>query len=221
MEAYRFKPFSIYEKVRVYRCNLPHWRQDGCTYFVTFRTDDSLPAAVVKSINDEQLAWLRGRGVALHSGEDVCDVLPRLSGEDLHRFHISFCRAVNRHLDDCHGACLLRDLKFSEIVMNALQYFDGKRMWLGDTVVMPNHVHVLICPIGEYELEDILQSIKSFSAREINAVTCKTGSHFWQRDTYDHIVRTESELEAYRTYIAGNPLKAKLSSGEYCYRSVG
>ena len=29
--------------VTVYYRHLPHWRQDGATYFVTFRLDDALP----------------------------------------------------------------------------------------------------------------------------------------------------------------------------------
>ena len=38
-----FDPFDPYRPVRVYRRNLPHWRQDGATYFVTIHCADSLP----------------------------------------------------------------------------------------------------------------------------------------------------------------------------------
>ncbi|HSG71752.1 MAG TPA: hypothetical protein VLA12_15120, partial [Planctomycetaceae bacterium] len=29
--------------VRIYRRHLPHWRQEGATYFLTFRLADSIP----------------------------------------------------------------------------------------------------------------------------------------------------------------------------------
>ena len=220
MNESHFKPFNEHEKVRIYRRSLPHWRQYGCTYFVTFRTGDSLPASVVRNINDEQRSWLCGRGIVFETGEEICDVLSRLPHEDLHHFHISFCRAVNRHLDECHGRCLLSDIKFSKMVMSALLHFDGKRVWIGDAVIMPNHVHVLMCPIGDNELEDILCSIKSFSARQINSVTGESGTNFWQRDTYDHIVRNRIELNAYIKYIDGNPDKANISACQYLYRQA-
>lgn len=36
--------------------NLPHWRQKGVTYFVTFRSADALPQERVKQWNRELLA---------------------------------------------------------------------------------------------------------------------------------------------------------------------
>ena len=42
-----FTPFSEDRPVRIYRTNLPHWRQDGCTYFITFRLADSSPQEIL------------------------------------------------------------------------------------------------------------------------------------------------------------------------------
>ncbi len=39
----KLKPFDPHASVRVYRRNLPHWRQDGCTYSVTFGLADAIP----------------------------------------------------------------------------------------------------------------------------------------------------------------------------------
>lgn len=49
-------------------------------------------------------------------------------------------------LDRGHGECLLRDSANRVIVETALRFFDGKRYALGDFVIMPNHVHVLVVP---------------------------------------------------------------------------
>jgi type I restriction enzyme R subunit len=39
--------------------------------------------------------------------------------------------------------------------------------------------------------------------------------HFWHGETYDHIVRSQSEFLHYRDYIRQNPAKAGLKEGEY------
>ena len=39
------KPLTMYHR------NLPHWRQDGATYFVTYRLADSLPQCKVDELS--------------------------------------------------------------------------------------------------------------------------------------------------------------------------
>jgi REP element-mobilizing transposase RayT len=121
---------------------------------------------------------------------------------------------LNASLDECHGACVLRDPEVGKLIAQSLDHFHGIRVLTGDFVVMPNHVHVLMTPIHGFELEDVLQSIKSYSAKQINRVLIRTGT-LWQRESYDHIVRDTDQLQAYQDYIAFNPEKAKLGSTEF------
>lgn len=121
---------------------------------------------------------------------------------------------LNESLDKCEGACVLRDVSIARKVATALDHFHLSRVMTGDFVVMPNHVHALLTPCPGYDLEDILHSIKSFTANQINQALGQTGS-LWQRESYDHIVRDLQQLEAYQQYIAANPFKAKLRDGEY------
>ena len=58
-----FVPFDECKAVRIYRRNLPHWRQDGATYFVTFRLGDSLPRRVLDQWEYEKQLWLAARGI--------------------------------------------------------------------------------------------------------------------------------------------------------------
>ncbi|MFM2142847.1 MAG: hypothetical protein RLZZ476_1391, partial [Verrucomicrobiota bacterium] len=37
----------------------------------------------------------------------------------------------------------------------------------------------------------------------------------WQKEPYDHIVRSEAQFQHYRRYIAENPIKAGLEPHEY------
>jgi len=57
-----FQPFNPNDAVHSHRGNLPHWRQWGTTYFVTFRLGDSLPASVQRQWRERRNAWLNAHG---------------------------------------------------------------------------------------------------------------------------------------------------------------
>ena len=80
-------------------------------------------------------------------------------------------------------------------------------------VVMPNHWHALLAPEGR-KLGDVLQAWKGGSAFAINRLLNRDGV-LWQKEAYDHIVRSETQWQHYRRYIAENPLKAKLTPTEH------
>ncbi len=94
-------------------------------------------------------------------------------------------------------------------------------------VLMPNHVHGVIIiedntmGVGaglqpalservvdeRHSMSEIVRAFKTFSARTINQIRASTGSHVWQRGFYDHIIRSEHELNRVREYIIDNPKK--------------
>ena len=43
--------------LHVYERNMPHWRQDGATYFVTFRPGDSLPENRLHELSGLKAEW--------------------------------------------------------------------------------------------------------------------------------------------------------------------
>ena len=47
------KPIEIYTR------RLPHWRQEGATYFVTYRLIDSLPQALLDELAQLKKEWER------------------------------------------------------------------------------------------------------------------------------------------------------------------
>jgi type I restriction enzyme R subunit len=85
-----------------------------------------------------------------------------------------------------------------------LHHFDGRRYELDCYVIMPNHVHVLFHPLGEFLLEDILHTWKRFTAREINKMRGKDGG-LWQREYWDRLIRTEKQFHWTQNYIVKNP----------------
>ena len=209
-----FKPFDEKAELRIYYNGfLPHWRQNGCTYFVTFRTADSIPKPVVDQWREERRRWLAARGINDDVESWSCEV-SKLSKADREIFNRHFARKLFLKLDECHGKCIFRDPKFAQIVAEAVRYFDRQRMNVGDFVIMPNHVHALLTPLAPDELEDILHSIKSFSANKINQEIGGSGT-FWKNESHDHLVRDSEELLRIQKYIRANPAKANLHEGQF------
>jgi Rad3-related DNA helicase/REP element-mobilizing transposase RayT len=180
--------------------NLPHWRQEGATYFVTFRLADSIPAEKLRQWESERTDWLEKHP------EPISEV-------DMLEYHRLFPDRFEQWLDSGWGESILKQPELSRVVAEALRHFDGERYILGHYVVMPNHVHVLVRPVGEHALSDILHSWKSFTAHEINRLLGRKG-RVWQDESFDHIVRKETDVERFAAYIRENPLKAGLKAGE-------
>ncbi|NQT14194.1 MAG: transposase [Planctomycetes bacterium] len=183
------------------RCrNLPHWRQEGATYFVTFRLGDSLPQEKLRRLREERLEWVRRHP-------------PPVSEADLCRFQALFSAKVEQHLHAGYGACWLKHPSVADVAEQALLHFNDRRYALGWYVIMPNHVHVLVRPRPGEDLSRILHSWKSFTANAINRLLHRTG-RVWQEESFDHIVRGDEELRHYERYILENPRNAGLSEKE-------
>ncbi len=75
-------------------------------------------------------------------------------------------------------------------------------------VVMPNHVHLLVTPA--IALPALTRSLKSITAKRANSLLNRTGTPFWQEESYDLFVRGRREFEKIRFYIENNPVRAGL-----------
>jgi len=208
--------FGLFDPKQDYHVSwghLPHWEQAGATYFITWRTEDSLPRSVLKTWIAERDHWLIRNGIRVPSDAYTQPDVP----EHLSREYRSFISdRWETRLDECHGECVLRRPELAEIVGKSLLHFDGDRYSMGDFIVMPNHVHMLVCFPGEDQLKSQCKSWKRFTATQINQRLNRRGE-FWQAESFDHLVRSPEAFENYRQYIANNPKWAKLKEGEYLY----
>ena len=202
-----FVPFSREERIHITQGQLPHWQQRRRTYFITWRTADSIPVQLLKQWISERDAWLLEHFVSL-------DRLNTLPGAKRREYHDRFSRRWQNYLDDGHGECLLKREDIRDLVETALRHFDGQRYHLGDFVLMPNHVHVLVTPAADEDLEKLCFSWKRFSGGSINEHLDRRGE-FWQPESFDHIVRSAAALRRIQDYIAENPRKAGLRPGEF------
>ena len=170
--------------------NLPHWRQRGVCYFVTWRTEDSMPHDRVQQWQRERNEWLE-RNREPHSADQVRE------------YHRLFSERWEAWLDESHGACELADSKAREIVEETLRNRAGQDYDLDAYAVAPNHVHCLVTPREGQQLSDIMQAWKSVSAHRLNKLLGRSGT-FWQKEYFDHIVRSPEQMEKLRDYAAGH-----------------
>lgn len=76
-------------------------------------------------------------------------------------------------------------------------------------VLMPNHLHLLISPLGEVTLEKAMQYIKGGAAHALKEAG-RVGCPVWQRGYTDRRVRSSAEYQKFVEYIFQNPVKAGL-----------
>lgn len=193
----------------------PHWSQAGAIVFITFRTKDSIPKEVRSRWQTEKLEFLHRKGVAFKG--DWHASLAQLSAADAMSFRKHFDRQRESLLDRCQGKCLLRNPKLSQIVADSLLLFDGERYHMGDFIIMPNHVHLLVSFPEPERLRKQCSGWLRWTATPINRATGGKGN-LWQEEPFDHLVRSAKQLEYLKSYIKENPQKANLKPGEYLLR---
>src|SRR6266566_9713370 len=199
MTTGRHVPFRGFEprgEVGIARRRLPHWRQVGMTYFITFRLADSVPQSLLRQWRDERAVWLQWHPQPWRLDE-------RLEYEE------RFIGRMHEWLDAGMGACHMRRSDVRAQIELCLLQFDGTRYDIDAFVLMPNHVHAVIKPTSGYDLSTVLQGIKGVSANRCNKLLGHK-STFWMDESYDHVVRDAKELRTFRNYIGKNPDKAGL-----------
>jgi len=96
------------------------------------------------------------------------------------------------------------------------------RMWhVHLLTVMPDHVHILATPLmsspGKWHpLATMLQRVKGSTAYSINTRRHRSGQ-FWQKETFDRIVRDQQEFDEKAIYILNNAMKAGIADDGWEY----
>jgi len=117
---------------------------------------------------------------------------------------------TDRQLDHARtGPLWLKEPQVAEAVVAALLAQPSRRLFrLGAFAIMADHVHVLLTPLAP--VSEITRRIKGATAREANSILHRTGSRFWQDESFDHWVRNPGEWQKIRAYIENNPVAAGL-----------
>src|SRR5947207_1193482 len=104
-----------------------------------------------------------------------------------------------------------------DIALESILQWKDRRYELYAACVMPDHVHLLIEPMIErddeaggslfFPLSRILHSIKSFTSNQINKIE-RAKSPVWETESFDRMIRSESDLQEKFNYITRNPWAA-------------
>ncbi len=236
-----FQGFDPDKPVSMYVRHLPHWRQDGATYFVTFRLNDSLPQAKLDELDQIRREWERqhppphstkvgrfckpsgkpgrfekpsgkpGR-FEKPSGKPGRFEKPSYSNAQLEQLSQETMQRVERWLDQGMGSCRLKDHSAAKMVVDAMHYFDGERYELDSYVVMPNHVHGIVRPLACAE-EPLERVLQSWKRHTSREINRHFGltGHLWQEESFDRIIRDGEHLWRALQYIGANPSKVGLA----------
>jgi len=163
-----------------WRRRLPHIAPEGQPVFVTFRLAGSIPIAPPAVLHDDP-----------HPGKAFAE----------------FDRQLDR--TKC-GPHWLADGRVAAMFVDALHYGgEVRNSWeLGAWVVMPNHVHLVLRPIDP--LSEALRWLKTATAVRARKILELPPGPFWQREYYDHWIRSRDELARVSSYIERNPVSAGL-----------
>jgi REP element-mobilizing transposase RayT len=191
-----------------YRRKLPHIHLEDYPLFITFNLADTIPDSVIIELKAQREKELLG---------------PPKDSEQRYLIQKKFFGKYDEWLDRCEdGPRWLFDENIAKIVADKIHSMSQLHFSLLAFCIMPNHVHLLIDPFinetinhqgstSKYPVADTLRLLKGSTTRECNLNLSRTG-HFWHRESYDHYVRNEGELERIILYILNNPIKAGLVS---------
>jgi mutator protein MutT len=160
---------------------LPHFTPEGQPVFVTWRLAGSIPVAPPKLLKNDPTP-----------GKSFAEFDRKLDRSQL-------------------GPRWLGDTRVANMFVAALRHGENTRRAydLGAWVIMPNHVHLVIQP--RQPLPDIIRWLKIATANRANKVIgIRPGTPFWQREYYDHWIRSEKEFFSIADYIERNPVSAGL-----------
>ncbi len=190
----RVPSLSAAASIRAAICPMSSAR--GASYFVTFRLADSLPQEVLL---DLKRRW-----------SEQMEKLSKTDADGREEANNELRRQVERYLDKGAGMCHLVRPEIADMVSEALKFFHEKHYLLDEWVVMPNHVHLILWPMPNETLSEILRSRKRHTARQANLLMGRTGERFWQPESYDHWIRNAAEEARIQRYIRHNPVTAGL-----------
>lgn len=196
-----------------YHRNLPHFQPIGEKFFITFRLYDAFFDKMIKEIIEKKNAKI----------QTLIKLKPQGYSNEIKFLRKQTLILIDKLLDNSRDCiCHLSNDEIATVVEKKLHQYNNHLYRLIAYTIMPNHVHLVIDTSIQIEnideemfetnyiqLYDILQYIKGGSAFEANKILMRKGQ-FWQRESVDHIVKDDVELNNIIHYILQNPVKANL-----------
>jgi REP element-mobilizing transposase RayT len=108
----------------------------------------------------------------------------------------------------------------SKILISEWDAARKRHAWaVGRYVIMPDHVHFFCRPeLSARKLSEFIGAWKSWTSRGIHALgkprsaTAATAAALWQREFFDHVLRSHESYSEKWNYVFDNPVRARLVS---------
>lgn len=202
------------QRKEYYKNNLPHYQTPGQCYFVTWCLQNAVPKHALPEYT-LQLELLQNQIKFAKERKQSDNTINKLKKElDLTRK--KYLKAFNDLLD----SNAKREINISEpeilvILHEALCHWDNKRIFNHAYCIMPNHIHWVFATLDTDKnglpvyLQDVMHSVKSYTANEINAAIGLEGK-LWQKESFDTTIRNQKHFVNAINYTLNNPVKAGL-----------
>ena len=202
------------EKKEFYRHYLPHYQQPGQAYFITWSLKDAVPAKALHSYT-LQLEMLKSH-ITMHKLEKSENFIIESLEDEYNAVRRKYIKAYNDLLDAERNPIInLSKPEYTEIIIGSLKFWEGKKLNNCAITIMSNHVHWVFEILEKDEegnpvyLQDIMQSVKRFSANRINKLENRQG-HLWQKENFDTTIRDNKHMYNAVNYTLNNPVAAGL-----------
>ena len=204
------------KKKEYYKHFLPHFQQPGQAYFVTWNLKDVIPKKALSRYTDD-LDILKAQIDLYKSQHSDDSIIKKLTAQ-----YILTRKKYIKAYDDLLALNKNRVVDLSKpenlnIIIEAIRFWEGKKLQNYACCIMPNHVH-WIFKIMENDLEgnpiylqDIMHSVKRQTAIKINKFEGRSGA-LWQKESFDTTIRNEEHLYYAIEYTLNNPLNAGLAT---------
>lgn len=216
-------------KKEFYRHLLPHFQQPGQAYFVTWSLKDAVPKKALKRYSDELVKLrlkIKSYGASGEPGAAVSKpLIKEMSGletappelkQQYYLLRKKYLKAYDELLaSDKNPKINLSKPENLQPVKETLLFWNGKKLEAYAFCIMPNHVHWVFRLFEKDEkgkpvyLQDIMNSVKRFSANQINKLENRKGA-VWQTESFDTTIRDEKHLYYAIEYTLNNPVAAGL-----------
>jgi REP-associated tyrosine transposase len=162
-----------------------------------------------------------GRASAKHRHRSL-----RLQGYDYAQAGAYFVTICVRNRACLLGAVMVDEMRlnqYGQVVADCWEWLPRQYpcVELDEWVVMPNHLHGIVLisedsggsrpaptPIANAErkpLGSLVGAFKTVSAKRINQLRRTPGVPVWQRNYFEHVIRSQPALDRIRRYIFENP----------------
>jgi putative transposase len=117
-----------------------------------------------------------------------------------------------------HRKPLLARDDVAKVLIDEWRAAQDRRQWaVGRYIIMPDHVHFFCRPeLDAKPLSEFMTFWKSYTSRKIHAFgvprSAPAATTLWQREFFDHVLRSTESYSEKWNYVRDNPVRASLVS---------